>query len=169
MTAGPHIPRLVFVAVLAALVLAGPADAAVLGEELGYLGCTSNDGSGGTCVDGTTLDDAYRIAASPDGKHVYVAAHFSGIAVFARSLHGHPDPDQLQRRRTLLASRVREHATTGGEPRRNERLRTDFSIDAYSRNADTGALTLIQCVTKERGGGAQRPRRHVRLRDRHQR
>ena len=82
MTAGPHIPRLVFVAVLAALVLAGPADAAVLGE-LGYLGCTSNDGSGGTCVDGCARR-RLRDRGQSDGKHVYVAAHFSGIAVFTR-------------------------------------------------------------------------------------
>ncbi len=47
--------------------------------------CTSEDGSGGTCVDGKALDGAVALAISKDGKHVYVGATTSGaVAVFAR-------------------------------------------------------------------------------------
>ena len=43
----------------------------------------------------------------------------------------------------------------------NVYVATDFNIDAYSRNADTGALTLIQCVTEAGGGGCLNGRTSV--------
>src|ERR1019366_5361630 len=48
--------------------------------DLGYDGCVSNDGSGGSCADvpGTPLSGAAGIALSPDSKSLYVASLRSG-------------------------------------------------------------------------------------------
>ena len=67
----------------AALLLAG---LAVAGEaigatgDLGYDGCVSNDGSGGSCADvpGTPLSGPGGMALSPDAKSLYIASAGSG-------------------------------------------------------------------------------------------
>jgi DNA-binding beta-propeller fold protein YncE len=63
---------------LAGLVVAGAAVGAT--GDLGYDGCVSNDGSGGSCADvpGTPLSGAGAIALSPDSKSLYVASLRSG-------------------------------------------------------------------------------------------
>jgi DNA-binding beta-propeller fold protein YncE len=49
------------------------------------LGCNSHDGSGGACQDDKALDGAHSVAASNDGKHVYVASERSmAVAAFSR-------------------------------------------------------------------------------------
>lgn len=56
----------------------------VLTQSLTTDGCTSDDGTGGTCVDGRLLDGADAVAVSGDGKSVYVGGT-DGIAVFSRN------------------------------------------------------------------------------------
>jgi DNA-binding beta-propeller fold protein YncE len=47
--------------------------------------CVSEDGTGGACADGVGLNGANSVAASPDGRNVYVASFLSSaVAVFAR-------------------------------------------------------------------------------------
>jgi 6-phosphogluconolactonase (cycloisomerase 2 family) len=63
-------------------------EAATTGELMqrpGTEGCISEDGTGGTCVDGNSLVGAGWLAVSPDGKHVYLASFWSSaVATFAR-------------------------------------------------------------------------------------
>ena len=67
----------------------------------GVAGCVSEDGTsiGGPCADGRSLQGAFSVTVSPDGKSVYVASGFdirsqfdafatSGVAVFARLANG---------------------------------------------------------------------------------
>jgi DNA-binding beta-propeller fold protein YncE len=49
----------------------------------GMAGCWSESGSGGLCRDGKALEGARSVAASPDGKNVYVIAA-AAVAVFSR-------------------------------------------------------------------------------------
>jgi DNA-binding beta-propeller fold protein YncE len=52
----------------------------------GKAGCVSETGSNGACVDGRALDDPTAVAASADGRSVYVGAwQTEGVAIFARS------------------------------------------------------------------------------------
>ncbi len=61
-----------------------PATGAVT-QKPGAAGCVSEDGTGGVCQDGTALDGAVGVAASPDGQSVYSASGFSGaVAIFDR-------------------------------------------------------------------------------------
>lgn len=56
-----------------------------MSPRLGALGCVSETGNGGTCVDGKALDVPLDVAVSPDGKSVYVASFNSNaIAIFDR-------------------------------------------------------------------------------------
>ena len=49
-------------------------------------GCVSEDGSSGSCQDGTALSAARAVAVSPDGASVYAAAYNSNaVAVFSRA------------------------------------------------------------------------------------
>jgi DNA-binding beta-propeller fold protein YncE len=72
----------------AALLLVLAPAAWALGEleqKPGTAGCVSETGTGGACQDGTALDDAFAVAASPDGENVYVASSESdAVAVFDR-------------------------------------------------------------------------------------
>jgi 6-phosphogluconolactonase (cycloisomerase 2 family) len=50
------------------------------------LGCLSNDGSGGTCIDAHDLGSIYDMAISPDGRDLYASGNFSGtIVAFSRN------------------------------------------------------------------------------------
>jgi hypothetical protein len=76
-----------FALVLAAVLLLAPVAWALgeLSQKPGAAGCVSETGSGGACGDGTALDGAGDVAASPDGEHVYVASGASGaVAIFDR-------------------------------------------------------------------------------------
>ncbi len=50
-------------------------------------GCISDDGSMGTCIDGTDFDAPFQAAVSPDGKNVYfaVAGNSSAVTIFDRN------------------------------------------------------------------------------------
>ena len=45
-----------------------------LAQKRGTQRCVSQDGSGGTCQDGTALDGVTDVTASLDGRSVYVAS-----------------------------------------------------------------------------------------------
>jgi DNA-binding beta-propeller fold protein YncE len=55
----------------------------VLTQKAGLLGCISLDGTGGLCTPGVGLDEASGVAASSDGKSVYVASQGLSHAVAA--------------------------------------------------------------------------------------
>src|SRR3989344_4867026 len=58
----------------------------VLAQFSGTDGCVSEDGTGGECADGKALVGASFIAASHDGRSIYVASPGSdAVAVFARN------------------------------------------------------------------------------------
>ncbi|HYH61052.1 MAG TPA: beta-propeller fold lactonase family protein [Solirubrobacterales bacterium] len=60
-----------------------------LTQKADLAGCVSDDGTGGECRDGEALDEPVAIAASPDGKNVYVASEDSeAIAIFDRAGDG---------------------------------------------------------------------------------
>ncbi|HWM98170.1 MAG TPA: hypothetical protein VNO54_14065, partial [Streptosporangiaceae bacterium] len=52
-------------------------------QKAGTAGCISDNGTGGTCVDGEALEFAEAVAVSPDGGQVYVAS-LGGLAIFDR-------------------------------------------------------------------------------------
>jgi DNA-binding beta-propeller fold protein YncE len=75
-----------------AVVLALPAVAWAVGEltqKPGTAGCVSDDGTAGTCADGTALDGVTGVAVSPDGQNVYAAAYSaSGVVTLSRGAGG---------------------------------------------------------------------------------
>jgi DNA-binding beta-propeller fold protein YncE len=55
-------------------------------QEPGTAGCVSEDGTMGTCMDGSGLLRVAVVAVSPDGRYVYVAAFdSSAVTTFARN------------------------------------------------------------------------------------
>ncbi len=80
--------RMVLTALVFGFLLPSPDEAATTGELMqrpGTEGCVSEDGTGGTCVDGNSLVGAGSLAVSPDGKYVYLASFWSSaVATFAR-------------------------------------------------------------------------------------
>lgn len=57
-----------------------------LRQLAGKQGCVSENGTGGTCRDGTGLWGASAVALSPDGRYAYAPGFFSSaIAVFGRA------------------------------------------------------------------------------------
>jgi hypothetical protein len=55
-------------------------------QRPGTEGCVSEDGTGGTCMDGRALVGAASVAVSPDGHSVYVASFDSAaVATLARN------------------------------------------------------------------------------------
>jgi len=64
---------------------AADSPAGVVTQLPGTAGCTSDSGTGGSCVDGDTLDYARGIATSLDGLHVYVASYVDdAVLVYTR-------------------------------------------------------------------------------------
>jgi hypothetical protein len=64
-----------------------------LTQKTGAAGCISEDGSGGSCQDGTALDQPGKVTASPDSKNVYVASLVSSaVAIFDRATPPPPPP-----------------------------------------------------------------------------
>jgi DNA-binding beta-propeller fold protein YncE len=74
----------------AALLLLGAASATAapggLVQKAGTAGCTSDTGTGGSCIDGESLAFAEDVVVSPDGANVYVIANTVGeLLVFDRN------------------------------------------------------------------------------------
>ena len=57
-----------------------------LTQKPAMAGCISEDGTGGSCVDGAALVGAQSVTVAPDGTSAYVASEFSGVAIFDRDL-----------------------------------------------------------------------------------
>lgn len=56
-----------------------------LTQSRGRAGCISQGGGGGRCAEGRALDEAWGVAASPDGRNVYaVSAKVNTLAALAR-------------------------------------------------------------------------------------
>jgi DNA-binding beta-propeller fold protein YncE len=83
----PAMPTRILCSAVALFLLAA-AVAAAAGELLqkpGTAGCISETGTGGACQNGRALEDPFGIAASQDGRSVYVASISStAVAVFDR-------------------------------------------------------------------------------------
>jgi DNA-binding beta-propeller fold protein YncE len=161
--------RSVYVAALASsAVTSFDRDAATgsLTQKAGAAGCVSDDGSGGACQDGTALAGAFRLAASPDGKNVYVTAHGSGaVAVFDR------DPVTGALTQKPGSAGCISHDGTGGACQTAPAL---FGVDGaavspdgrnvyavaegsnavvvFSRDSSTGALTATGCIADDGSG-----------------
>jgi DNA-binding beta-propeller fold protein YncE len=65
----------------AVAVFARDAATGALLQPDGRAACVSDDGSEGLCTDGRALDHPRSVTVSADGRHVYVAAQGSGVAV----------------------------------------------------------------------------------------
>jgi 6-phosphogluconolactonase (cycloisomerase 2 family) len=114
------------------------------------------DDHGGLIVDGLT--DAYSVAISPDGWHVYVAgAGDSAVAVFVRNdLTGvltfvqvvkdaDPGIDGLQTARSVTVSQDGAHVYVAGT--------ADDAVAVFSRSPTGGELTFVHAVKDENQGG----------------
>jgi DNA-binding beta-propeller fold protein YncE len=146
--------------------------AAPLSQPAASSSCTSETGTGGTCLDGVALSGVTAVAASPDGTSVYVASLFShAVAAFAR--------DATTGRVTQLAGTaacVSSNGTSGACVTGSQLLDTSGvavspdglhvyvtstdsnALTAYTRNTSTSALTRLAgsagCVTETGSSGA---------------
>jgi 6-phosphogluconolactonase (cycloisomerase 2 family) len=142
-----------------------------LSQPPGPAGCITERGSGGECGDGRTVDDPTAVAASPDGKSVYVASGGGdGIAVLQRSASG------ALTQAVGPAGCVTERGSGGAcidgvavedpvgiavSPDNKSVYVASNSSDgvaAFARNTTTGALTQLAgttgCVTDSGSGGS---------------
>jgi DNA-binding beta-propeller fold protein YncE len=56
-----------------------------LSQKPGTAGCVSETGSGGACLDGKALEQAFGLVATADGRNAYIASPMSdAVAVFER-------------------------------------------------------------------------------------
>jgi 6-phosphogluconolactonase (cycloisomerase 2 family) len=138
----------------------------------GLAACVSEDGSGGACADGVGLDEAFGLAISPDGRHVYVAAYGSNaVAVFARDL-----ATGALTQLPGLAACVSEDGSGGAcadgvgligasgvvvsADGKHVYVASNVgdAVAAFARDKATGALTqlpgLAACVSEDGSGGA---------------
>jgi DNA-binding beta-propeller fold protein YncE len=154
----------------------------VLTQAAGVAGCVTERGSGGTCKDGTALDDPTGIAISPDGKSVYVTSQGAdGLAVFSRNTTTGELSQLPAGPGTNLTGCVTERGS-GGDCADGRALedtvsvavsgdnknvyvasRADDGIAVFSRNLTTGALTQLPtgvgtnlqgCITDRGSGGS---------------
>jgi len=133
--------------------------------------CTSETGSGGTCVDGVALSGATAVAVSPDGASMYVASLYShAVAAFARNATT-GRVSQL----AGTAACVSSSGTSGACVTGSQLLDTSGvavspdglhvyvasydpgALTAYTRNTSTSALTRLAgtagCVTETGNSG----------------
>jgi DNA-binding beta-propeller fold protein YncE len=143
-----------------------------LTQKAGTAGCVSEDGTGGACQDGTALDIAFSVAASPDGKSVYVASLASdAVAVFDRD----PSTGMLSQKAgtagcvseggsggacqdgTALDVAVGVAASPDGKSVYVASLASD-AVAVFDRDPSTGALIQkpgeAGCVSEDGTGGA---------------
>jgi DNA-binding beta-propeller fold protein YncE len=166
--------RRAFALVLAAVLLLAPVAWALgeLSQKPGAAGCVSETGNGGACGDGTALDGARDVAASPDGEHVYVASGASGaVAIFDRD----PTTGALTQK-PGTAGCISEDGTGGlcqngtalqgpsgvvaSPDGRGVYVASDVSdaVGVFDRDPATGALTQkpgsAGCISEDGSGGA---------------
>lgn len=136
-------------------------------------------GTVGACTDGRFLGQTYQIAPSPDGKHVYmthdgfVGASSFGVLIFDRD----PSSGALVQPSGVAGCIASDgHPSVPGDPSTNQCLANNAfdsntwtasispdgkfvyvlmttGIVAFARNADTGALTQVQCLRRTTGSG----------------
>lgn len=133
-------------------------------------GCVSDDGgdgrpgSDGLCTDGDVLAGADAIAISPDGANVYVAAAAqSGIAVFTRDadtgaltqsgcVKNYNDSPRCTGAMGLRG--VDALAVSPDGANLYAAAREADAVVAFARDAGTGALTSVGCVSNTGHDGA---------------
>jgi hypothetical protein len=88
-----------------------------LTQAAGPAGCVSENGSGGTCADGTAVDGVTDAAVSPDGRNTYVAGYAAAaVLIFDRTATPRPAADvtpPLLRGHKLSPNRFRALARGG--------------------------------------------------------
>ncbi len=135
-----------------------------LTQKAGTAGCVSEDGTSGECQDGRAIDEPVAMAASPDGKNVYVAAEDSeAIAIFDRGGDGTltqkagtagcisddgssgacQDGYGLEGVNAVVVSPDGENVYAGGY--------TQDVILTFNRDTATGELTQAGCIADELG------------------
>jgi 6-phosphogluconolactonase (cycloisomerase 2 family) len=161
-------PRAAWTTALAiafALLAAGTASA------FQFKGCVSQDGAGPCAsIGGNTraLDQPAAVVVSPDGRHVYVAAaHGSAVGVYARdpnsggltpvsciSRDGSGPCTSVNHDRALRGARAVVMSPDGrflyvaaGFTDTDADPDAGDTVSVFSRDAETGALTLTGCVT----------------------
>ena len=122
------------------------------------LGCISDDGTDGMCVNGNTLRGASAVVASPDGRSIYLAASdSSAILTFERNA----ETGALTQRGCLM-----DGAPSGGSCVRGRALANPVAlamahdgrtilVAAYdsnavvvlARNTTTGAIREVGCIS----------------------
>jgi DNA-binding beta-propeller fold protein YncE len=125
-------------------------------------GTDGRDGTDGTCTDGTALGEADTIAASPDGRHVYVAAGAGSIAIFARAARG-----RLTQTGCVIEFAPTSSCADGFAMPRPVAItvspdgrfvyatsRVSHAISVFARDGASGALTETSCVSDNGADGA---------------
>ena len=138
--------------------------------RLTQTGCISDDGgdgrpgSDGLCTDGDVLAGANAIAISPDGLNVYAAAAAqSGVAVFTRDpetgaltqtgcVKNYNDNDRCTQATGLRGVDAIDVSPDGKHV--YAAARESDAVVAFARDAETGALTGIGCVSNTGHDGA---------------
>ena len=129
----------------------------------GTAGCTSDTGSAGACIDGEALDYARGVAASPDGRHVYVTAYASdAVLVYTR------DAVSGELVQTSCVQNAGAGICSDGTARNGpwdvaisaDGARVlvtsviDDSVVVLERDETTGALTQRSCISRSGHAGA---------------
>jgi 6-phosphogluconolactonase (cycloisomerase 2 family) len=144
-----------------------------LTQKAGTVGCISETGTAGACVDGTGLDSAFSVTISPDGTSVYVAAAnpSNAVTIFDRD----PTTGALTQK-AGTAGCITETGDAGActdgtalnEPSSvtispdgaNVYVASEFSdsVTIFDRNTTTGALTqkagTAGCISETGTAGA---------------
>jgi DNA-binding beta-propeller fold protein YncE len=119
-------------------------------------GTSGLDGTKGACADGDALGGASSVTVSPDGKFAYSTSYASsGVGIFARN----PTTGALKQVgcvrsvRTCTAARALGGAAalTITPDGKNAYLAAPDSdaVSEFARDADTGALSFIGCVSDD--------------------
>lgn len=137
-----------------------------VGPVLTRIGCVSQRGEGPGCVTGRALQQPAAVSVSPDGRHVYVASTVSsGVAVFARdattgalmetscvnaagSAGCTPGAALVSASGLALSPDGTRLYVAAADARRG-------GIAVFSRNATTGALRQLGCVSSRVAGCAR--------------
>ena len=142
---------------------AAGAPAGSVAQLAGTAGCTSNTGTGGSCIDGEALDYARGVTVSPDGAHVYVASYTSdAIVVFSRDAGSGALTQTSCVHNTGAGSCTDATALNGVwdvavSPDGSHLFAAsvvDDSIAVFDRDEVSGALTQRSCISRTGHGGA---------------